>query len=684
MTMLNRRFLLLAQITFIILSLLFVPAGITTSSAASSASQYKLTVNLDYDAGALSATEAVSYTNSTGVTLNSIVFNVTPAYYNAFTLRGATVDGQSVQPTLNGVVMEVPLPAPLTPGATTKVVLDFSLQVPSPGNLRFGKSGGILALGNWYPVLSQFRASQGDWDRHQYTDTGDAFFTEAADYDVTLNLNRQVSVGYTGTLVQAGPTQLTLSAKGVRDFALALSDRYDSRSTTVDGVTITAFYLPQHAAGGSLYLRTAREVVRWADQMVGQYPYPSLFVAETTSNDASGVGQEYPNIVFISSQSTAAGGGMGSYLSYLVAHEVLHQWFYGLVGDDQLYEPWIDEATVTHLAYQFFRANYPSLYPSMWQSIVDGERSAVNAFGDRPVISSIYDYTNEGYYFAIVYRKGAMFLEDLRATMGDDAYFGFLKEMVSRFSYKIITGTQYLDLAQSKTPVDLGPLIRQYFSYPKYTGAADYDIPNGHFYTEANGQPIGASPKGFAVVDNAEAPMWTEFQRLGGPAGIGYPTSRRFKWDGFVSQAMQKGVLQWQPQSGHAYLVNVFDEMSKRGLDTWLTSVRQVPQIADWSTDNGRAWPDVVQAHLALLDANPAIKARYFSVPDPVDLFGLPMSYGDMGNNYTLRAQRVVIQQWKAAVPWAAAGGVTIANGGDIAKESGLLPQEALAPEQAP
>ncbi|MBI2953650.1 MAG: M1 family metallopeptidase [Chloroflexi bacterium] len=666
------------------ISLLLLPMNTAGAETPPSTTQYKITVDLDYDAGTVAALETVSYRNVTGVALSSIVFNVTPAYYRAFTLRGATVDGQTVQPMLDGVVMEVPLTTPLAPGATTRVALDFRLQVPSPGTLRFGKSGGILALGNWYPVISPFRADRGDWDRHRYTNFGDAFFTEVADYEVSLNVNRPVRVAHTGTPDKTGASQWTFSAKGVRDFALALSDRYESKSATIDGIEVTAFYLPQHAAGGELYLRTAVETVRWANRVLGTYPYPYLFVAETTSNDPAGVGQEYPNVVFISSQMTATGGGMGSYLSYLVAHEVLHQWFYGLVGDDQVYEPWVDESLVVNLSYEFFRANYPDLYPGMWQRLVDGERAGVNAYGDRNVDTSIYDYSNEDHYFVVVYRKGAIFLNELRKIMGDDAYFGLLKEFASRFSYRIATGAQFLDLAEARSSADLRPLIARYFSYPKYRGAADYDLPNGRFYTQTSGRSAGTGAKGFAVVNDADAPMWTEFQRLGGVAGLGYPVSRRFKWDGFTSQAMQKGVLQWQPQSGRAYLVNVFDEMSKKGMDGWLEAFRQVPQIADWSADAGRNWPDVVQAHRTLLEVNPAIKARYSSVADPVKLFGLPMSFGDMGNNYTLRAQRVVIQQWKVDVPWAAAGDVTVANGGDIAKEAGLLPLDALMPEEAP
>ena len=115
-----------------------------------------------------------------------------------------------------------------------------------------------------------------------------------------------------------------------------------------------------------------------------------------------------------------------------------------------------------------------------------------------------------------------------------------------------------------------------------------------------------------------------------------------------------------------------------------MLTVRQVPGIADWSADSGRWWEETVAAHQALLDGNPAIQAAYYAVPDPITLYGLPMApVTDLGNVLVLRAQRVVIQQWKEAVPWAAAGQVTVANGGDVAKEAGLLPAAAIVPTPA-
>ncbi|MBI2885797.1 MAG: cellulase family glycosylhydrolase [Chloroflexi bacterium] len=218
---------------------------------------------------------------------------------------------------------------------------------------------------------------------------------------------------------------------------------------------------------------------------------------------------------------------------------------------------------------------------------------------------------------------------------------------------------------------------------PRSDGSAqeeEFALPNGRFYT----QTVGGG-RGFGIVDNAEAPFWSEFQRLGGVQGVGYPISRRFVWNGFVSQAMQRVVFQWRPDLGQVAFVNVFDLMSQQGLDDWLDQ-RQVPRPLPSSFDAGKDFGQVIQDRLALLDSNPAIRQQYNSVADPVAANGLPTSrVTDMGNHFSMRFQRVVMQQWKENVPWAAAGQVTVALGGTISAEAGLLPDKsALSPEAAP
>lgn len=211
---------------------------------------------------------------------------------------------------------------------------------------------------------------------------------------------------------------------------------------------------------------------------------------------------------------------------------------------------------------------------------------------------------------------------------------------------------------------------------------ADYGIPNGHFFTQTV-----SGEGGFGVVNDGDARFWSEFQRLGGLQMVGYPISQRFEYDGFVTQAFQKLVLQWRPEAGQAWPVNMFDELSKKGLDDTLLYSYQTPTIINSSEFDApnASWQEVVYGRERLLDANEAIRTRYFSVSDPLSVFGLPTSYvTDMGNHYALRTQRAVFQQWVEDVPWAAQGEVTIANGGDIAKELGWLSSGVLIAEARP
>jgi D-alanyl-D-alanine carboxypeptidase len=231
-------------------------------------------------------------------------------------------------------------------------------------------------------------------------------------------------------------------------------------------------------------------------------------------------------------------------------------------------------------------------------------------------------------------------------------------------------------------------LFDRYFVGEEYAPASDADWPiaNGHFFTQTNESASGQSRLGYAVSDDVYARFWSESQRLGGVGALGYPVSQRYRDGGFMYQAFQRGILQWRPELGRSLLTNVFDQLSAAGKDGWLLSERSTPRPLNWSEDTGRSWEWVAANHLRLLDADPAIKGVYNSaIGDPVEMYGLPMTaVTDMGNVYVLRAQRAVFQRWKEDVPWAKAGEVTIALGGTIAREAGLIPSWAIKPEVSP
>lgn len=209
----------------------------------------------------------------------------------------------------------------------------------------------------------------------------------------------------------------------------------------------------------------------------------------------------------------------------------------------------------------------------------------------------------------------------------------------------------------------------------------DWDIPNGHFFTQTG----GSGGTGYAVTDDRGVKFWSEFKRLGGVTVTGYPISQRFEWDGFVVQVFQRAVFQWRPEVGRVAFVNVFDRLDEMGANGWLLAARQTPPPEHWN-DAGLPPDEIAPRRLAVLDAYPPIRAAYFGVPgDPIQAYGLPTSHVvDMGNHLAVRTQRAVFQLWKEDVPWARRGEVTVALGGQIAKEAGLLPDPAALQPTAP
>jgi hypothetical protein len=208
----------------------------------------------------------------------------------------------------------------------------------------------------------------------------------------------------------------------------------------------------------------------------------------------------------------------------------------------------------------------------------------------------------------------------------------------------------------------------------------DYPVANGHFYTQASG---GGSTVGYPIVDDASAKFYSEFNRLGGVGALGYPSSGRFVLGGFLTQATQKYLLQWRPELQQSEPANVFDIFTERGLDPVLAKNDLIPPTPDNLADHGLTWPRVVARHLAILDGNPTIKARYLADPNWMFDYGLPQSAADYGGVYVVRCERAAFQFWRFATPFADPGTVTVVNAGDLAKQLGIIPATAAAPVPA-
>ena len=219
-------------------------------------------------------------------------------------------------------------------------------------------------------------------------------------------------------------------------------------------------------------------------------------------------------------------------------------------------------------------------------------------------------------------------------------------------------------------------------SAPIRLPAANWDVTDGHFFTQTNGQPALSSPTGFLVSNAGGVPFWSEYRRLGGELHLGYPLSQRFIWRGGNVQVFQRGVLQ-QAQSGAVGMINLLDELTAVEKDEWLLSKFFIPKPLP---ANFGLPGDPVAARVGLIATSAPLDYKFNTTPEALTLFGLPTSAPITVNQHvtTIRMQRTALHLWKADGPWGKAGDVSVANAGEIAIEAGLFEGAPTTPEAPP
>lgn len=498
------------------LALLTVARPALAESPQPSAS-YDFRVDLNVEAGYFTAVQSVSYTNSTSDALQSIVFNVPASFFGGFALADVTVDGDAVRPILDKQSLELPLARALAPGQKTLVVLHYRQDLP-PGDGRYGVAAGVVTLGDWYPMLAVY--DQG-WQRTPYSDIGDPFYTDVADYDVFLATSSPVTVVASGETISHDGKYWHFRARNARDFALAASARYSLLHRQANGVEVTFAYLPEHALGAAQSLAIMCDSLAWYGQAIGKYPFAVLSAAETVAQRPVHTAQEHSGLIFLRSD-TVEGGGY--YLDVLTAHEVAHQWFFGVVGNDQLYDPWLDEALVNSLALDFFRQRDGVEYQDMW----DGW---ANYTLPGALNHSIYEFQKGTVYFDEVYRRGATFMRDLQAFMGAEAYWGALRQYYADHRFGRATPQDFLLTMRAASGADPMTLYRRIFDYaflsapdPHLTVTVPADVVAGQPLTVAV-QVDGTGTRLRAALDDQPVAVANGSLRVGGAAlGVGEHT----------------------------------------------------------------------------------------------------------------------------------------------------------------
>ncbi len=432
------------------------------------ATVYHLDLRISPDCLLLQGHEEVLYTNQEEEPLDKIYFRLFPNIRGGkASISAVMVDNQDVEPVyeLEKSAVSVPVSS-LEPGEKVVIQMDFAVEIPqgTEGNYgHFGYFDGVLSLDAVYPVIPVYDE---EWNVEIPPSHGDITYLDASFYVVRVTAPFDLKIAASGIEIGAaydGNSQILAFVAGpARDFYLAASKTYAVVTGKIGETKINSYFLP----GGKNEAKTAIKIVKNAfkdyNERFGVYPYTEFDMVATYMQAK---GMEYPGVVALSQvlyDSEAVISGMPSrdMLEIVVAHEAAHQWFYNVVGNDQVDEPWLDEAIAQYVTGLYYEDEYGEKtaqeYRSSWDSLW-----GIVGREDIPVGLSSTAYESDE-YGAIVYGRGPLFISELAKKMGEKSFDDFLRTCYESYKWGIVTTNSFRQLAESFCQCDLGPLFEQW------------------------------------------------------------------------------------------------------------------------------------------------------------------------------------------------------------------------------
>jgi hypothetical protein len=390
-----------------LLALALAPAAAARPVEIRGADPEAYTLDLRYEArgaGVLSGSERIDFVNRGPEALDSVWLRLWANGPDRCRPRRIRVEidppATAGRERVRCSALQVRLAAPVPPGASGSVSLRFQVEGRRKPD-RFGRVGGTVLLGNVIPVLA-VRDARG-LHLEPYARRGESFYSLAARWDAVLGLPQRLHAATTGATVSedvtGGERTLRVSTAQARDFALAVGR------------------------------------LRALGRRLSPYDSTELDVVLVRGGLGEGVGMEYPELVF----SIPAAD--------VIAHEVAHQWWYGLVGNNQYLEPWLDESFAQysherlHPGVNFCRPRNPYLLvaPRRRDIRLDStmrlfERASPLALGE------------------VVYYAGSCALQRLERDIGRDRMTEVLQLLQTRFRHGVMTKSDVLAAIRQVAP----------------------------------------------------------------------------------------------------------------------------------------------------------------------------------------------------------------------------------------
>ena len=416
---------------------------------------YHLQLEIGEPVTEIAARARIRFTNREQETIEQIPFflypNLTPGGLEVHTL---SVDGVAVDPELRdrGSRLLAHLPAALEPGQSVEFVIEYDLSLPVTDEGEyggFGYAGGVLSLAYCYPMIPAFAG----WNHPLPVPYGDFIFNEVSFYLVQVSMPDELILAAPGIELGArqadGRREVIYAMGPSRDLYLALSEEFVIETERIGQTEVRSFAGKDAGAASQRVLSTAVAALRSFGDRFGAYPYTTLTLV---SVPFAAFGLEFPGIIINARRLydlSQSYGGVPSpvLLESTTAHEVAHQWFYSSVGNDQLLEPWLDEALTQYASWLYYKDRYgQSAAQGFFRSLEDRWNRVGRA--EIPIGRPVHAYTPKE-YGAIVYGRGPLFIDALAEHLGEEVFNNFLREYTRTFEWDIVDSGEFEAAAEA-------------------------------------------------------------------------------------------------------------------------------------------------------------------------------------------------------------------------------------------
>ncbi|PWI48062.1 hypothetical protein CEE45_08540 [Candidatus Heimdallarchaeota archaeon B3_Heim] len=427
---------------------------------------YTLDLSLDSSSHYLTGTLIMDYVNNENINIDQLYFHLFPnASVNedipGYLLVNSVKTKDQVQEldfTFGNQLLNLTLPQPVLPDGTFSLWMEFETAITTNDSFRLNykddpTKGLVYALCNYYPILAVF--DDDGWNLEPQYFVGDPFYSDVANYYVNLTVQSDYIVASSGELIGQNSVltdqiEYKYQLLKARDFSFAISPDYITESGVYNSIPLKVYYLPRDAENWTYQaLYAALYSFELFTDLYGPYPYTSFSIATTFGFYG---GMEWPGLVYIQSGY--------NYWETGIAHEIAHQWFYAVVGNDQIDEGFLDEGIVCYSHWYYWEERYDWTVDffdaHLWRT---AETSNATQFPDGLVINRSINYIIENnmdssYYWEAAYHKAPSVFHLLRTYIGDDNFFNGLQRFYTEYSFQIATFNNLIECFNYYTDID--------------------------------------------------------------------------------------------------------------------------------------------------------------------------------------------------------------------------------------